>query len=100
MNREERPIRYVRPGPPRNTKPLNAAAMVDRPVTKPTSPCPAIQKSRAFRVRFSDQTPSAPHAARYRRQKRIMRGRSRIGISILLLGCSDAVEILLPKPQA
>src|SRR4030095_16326920 len=84
MNSDESPMRYVSPGPPRKTKPLNAAAIVARPVTTTPSPWRATQKSCALRV--------------------TRRGRSRIGTSRLpgagMAHPPHPVEILLADAVA
>lgn len=51
------PIRYIRPGPPRKTNPLNAADIVA--IVRTTQPtfCPAMKKSRGVLVRRPAQIP-------------------------------------------
>ena len=59
IHTDARPRRYVSPGPPRKTNPLNAADIVASPVTKSPTRWPAMKKSRSLRVRAAALTPMA-----------------------------------------
>ncbi len=64
MNSDATPSRYINPGPPMKTKPLNAADIVARPVTTSPSDWPAMKKSRALRVRRAAHRPIATTSTR------------------------------------